>query len=236
MSKRCFKCKRELPLGEFQARSDSADGFRRECKKCRRADVAAYKRTSYGKEAEAKYGRSALGKAAAARYNRSDLGKARRARAQRSVRVRHPEKTQAYRKLRAAVASGKVKRQPCSRCGQERAEAHHPDYSKPLAVEWLCRKCHLAEHGRGLERTFKVSRENRRSPLQIVADAEDALQQAHLAGTYIDKLRDQIQELVNACSDEAIDVLTLRQKLTKSNIEQRKAAKQGEKENDGLFT
>ena len=83
-----------------------------------------------------------------------------------------------------------------------------------------------------------MSREQRRSPLQIVADAgDDSLKQAHLAGTYIDKLRDQIQELVNACTDDAIAVLTMRQKLTKANIEQRNAAKRSkEKDNDGIFS
>lgn len=25
---------------------------------------------------------------------------------------------------------------------------HHPDYSKPLEVVWMCRPCHLAEHKR----------------------------------------------------------------------------------------
>ena len=27
-----------------------------------------------------------------------------------------------------------------------KAEKHHPDYSKPLSVVWLCRTCHLAHH------------------------------------------------------------------------------------------
>lgn len=39
---------------------------------------------------------------------------------------------------------GKLIRQECI-CGNA-AEMHHPDYSKPLIVEWLCRPCHLAHH------------------------------------------------------------------------------------------
>lgn len=65
----------------------------------------------------------------------------------------------------------------------------------------------------------------RRSPLQIVVDAEDPLSQAQLAGKYITKLRDDIQELVNSCDDEAVELLTSRRMLTKQNIELRAKAK-----------
>lgn len=43
---------------------------------------------------------------------------------------------------------GKITRRPCLVCG-EPAEMHHPDYGKPLTVEWMCRKHHLQEHGLG---------------------------------------------------------------------------------------
>jgi len=59
------------------------------------------------------------------------------------------------RKLRARVRSitnhairdGKIKRKPCEVCANK-AEAHHPDYSKPLKVKWLCLKHHREEHKR----------------------------------------------------------------------------------------
>lgn len=40
---------------------------------------------------------------------------------------------------------GKLIRQTCDRCG-EKAQKHHPDYAKPLAVVWLCIKCHCNLH------------------------------------------------------------------------------------------
>ena len=57
-------------------------------------------------------------------------------------------KETARKALRAAVASGQVRRPSrCSRCGAEgRPEGHHTDYSKPLAVVWLCGPCHRDEH------------------------------------------------------------------------------------------
>lgn len=44
------------------------------------------------------------------------------------------------------VKTGKIEKQPCCICGNEKAEMHHPDHSKPLHVFWVCRKHHLAWH------------------------------------------------------------------------------------------
>lgn len=52
--------------------------------------------------------------------------------------------------LQSAVASGRVERRPCYDCGAVKVEAHHPDYSKPLEVEWLCRRHHVERHPRAL--------------------------------------------------------------------------------------
>jgi hypothetical protein len=46
----------------------------------------------------------------------------------------------------SAVKSGKMTRDPCERCGSLKVEGHHPDYSKPLLVRWLCRKHHREVH------------------------------------------------------------------------------------------
>lgn len=44
------------------------------------------------------------------------------------------------------VKRGKIKKTPCVVCGDEKSEAHHTDYTKPLDVTWLCRKHHLELH------------------------------------------------------------------------------------------
>jgi len=44
------------------------------------------------------------------------------------------------------VKRGKIKKLPCETCGDMFSQAHHSDYSKPLEVTWLCRKCHMKHH------------------------------------------------------------------------------------------
>lgn len=54
-------------------------------------------------------------------------------------------KQNARQKVYLAIKEGKIVRQPCEKCG-EKSEAHHPDYSKPLEVKWLCIIHHTEEH------------------------------------------------------------------------------------------
>lgn len=57
-------------------------------------------------------------------------------------------KISARRKVGNLIKSGKLLRNPyCLRCFRKCfADAHHPDYSKPLLIEWLCHECHDKEH------------------------------------------------------------------------------------------
>ncbi len=54
--------------------------------------------------------------------------------------------------LQKAVKKGKLlKPSECSGCGRgplasKELHGHHPDYDKPLEVEWVCRECHAIKH------------------------------------------------------------------------------------------
>ena len=54
-------------------------------------------------------------------------------------------KSAAREKVGIAIKRGVLQSQPCIVCGHK-AEAHHSDYSKPLDVDWLCRKHHVLWH------------------------------------------------------------------------------------------
>ena len=68
----------------------------------------------------------------------------------RLSRERQPEKQIARMELikfirRQSRRGIKVRPDKCN-CGNLRPEAHHPDYSKPLEVMWLCKRCHTDLH------------------------------------------------------------------------------------------
>ena len=73
---------------------------------------------------------------------------------------RHPAKLRAHYAVRAAVLGGLLDRpgrcEGCHRAG--RVVAHHPDYARPLDVEWLCPRCHARRHvDQRLNRTTHVA-------------------------------------------------------------------------------
>lgn len=70
------------------------------------------------------------------------------------IKQRHEDRTvrnRARAAVSVAVASGVLVRPSiCSACGEPsaRIHGHHRDYAHPLAVQWLCPGCHVAEHMR----------------------------------------------------------------------------------------
>ena len=59
---------------------------------------------------------------------------------------KNKEKIKAHTKVLGAIRSGKLRQQPCVKCGEQKTEAHHDDYSKPFDIVWLCRKHHVQHH------------------------------------------------------------------------------------------
>lgn len=58
-----------------------------------------------------------------------------------------------------AIKLGKLMPQPCFVCGAAKSEAHHADYSLPLAVTWLCKKHHVETHQLAKQLKRKENRE-----------------------------------------------------------------------------
>lgn len=136
----CCDCKQRKPLGSFYRNRAKSNGRGARCKECDRArrpdpaDQARWQRD---------YARRHPDRIAAKERRR---------------RKAEPEKVAAREALRAAIKLGRIKRRStCENCGEaDGVEAHHDDYSQPFEVEWLCRECHFARHGKTLHAAESV--------------------------------------------------------------------------------
>ena len=55
-------------------------------------------------------------------------------------------KIEAQQKFYVERRAGRIKRQPCVKCGKKKTHGHHEDYNQPLEVIWLCHKHHCERH------------------------------------------------------------------------------------------
>jgi hypothetical protein len=132
--KTCFKCSLEKPRTEFYAHPQMGDGLLGKCKSCTRNDV----RANYAAKAP-------MYRAYDKQRNDNPLRKARTRASFAAAQQKWPERLAAARAAGNAIRDGRLIPQPCWVCG-EKAEAHHPDYSRPLDVVWLCRIHHRQAH------------------------------------------------------------------------------------------
>ncbi len=137
MIKRCADCELDKPITEFYRDRQKADGLMARCKACANAAVQRFRRTDSGVKSR---------RATEAKYRAIPEGRENRRIGHKLYRKRHPGKVVAHMAVSHAIRSGELVPQPCAQCGYPVTEAHHPDYSKPLEIVWLCRKHHSEAH------------------------------------------------------------------------------------------
>lgn len=145
--KTCKDCGIEKPLTEYYVHKLMFDGHLNKCKSCVRLRVLknTKKNSEYYKQYDKK--RAMLPKRVEARekYAKTEKGKEAVKRARKKYMELNPLRRSAHIAVGNAVRDGKLKKLPCFICG-EIAEAHHPDYGRPLDVMWLCKKHHQETH------------------------------------------------------------------------------------------
>ncbi len=171
----CTKCGLAKPRSEFQKNPSMRDGLRSDCKACAALRFARYygeraaelntarkrrlramteeERAMFNQQRQrdvevqrARYLLNAEQERARSRahYAKPEV-KRRHAEATARRRALVPKKFKARNAVKKAVLRGSIRPLPCFVCG-EAAEAHHPDYDRPLDVVWLCRAHHRQAH------------------------------------------------------------------------------------------
>jgi len=140
-TKACAKCGLEKSSSEFSRASKSRDGLQCYCRPCMKSVGVAWRNENVERSRE--HQRSHY-----QRLVQRDPGYA--TRVSKAHRLRHPEHARARDGLNNAIKLGlAVRPDGCSRCGLACVpHGHHPDYTKPLEVLWLCVGCHHDEHRR----------------------------------------------------------------------------------------
>lgn len=129
--KTCKKCNKILPPSSFYKDSRGRDSLRTYCKCCFRKSNKIWRENNpeKGQQYDRKY----------ARLNPEIKNKS-----HKLWREKNQYKIDAHSKVRTAIRNGKLIRENCF-CGKK-SHAHHPNYSKPLEVLWLCPIHHSAKH------------------------------------------------------------------------------------------
>jgi hypothetical protein len=130
MKKVCNHCGSTLEISCFNKREN---GYRGECKKCSKEYVrnSVLKNIDYYRAYKRVY----------RKRNRENITEE-----HRKWLSNNPTKKYAHYRIMHELRMGRMKKLPCKLCGDINSHGHHPDYSKPLEVVWLCPKHHADLH------------------------------------------------------------------------------------------
>lgn len=139
--KTCKRCKEAKHPSQFYKLKTMKDGLNAECKECTkdRQRIRRIQNPDRAREIDRK------------KYlNR----KSKALQWCREYKEKHKDNPEYIRRRKANYAMGNAVRDGrlakpdrCEACGNAgRIEGHHPDYDKPLEVNWLCSPCHRRVH------------------------------------------------------------------------------------------
>lgn len=146
MTKVCRTCGTEKPVSQFSKQRAGMIGAH--CLECHNANIRAKRAANPEKYRDYFRAYKKRPEAIAARKEREadPKVKARAMLNKMNWAMRNPAKRLAQQAVTRATRAGRLIRQPCEVCGNDKAQAHHDDYSKPLDVRWLCTTHHAEWH------------------------------------------------------------------------------------------
>jgi len=157
----CNKCQTEKDINLFYRRKDTRTGRTTKCKECCRATMREYHQKNKEKRnAEKKIwyqNNREFANKQVMRWRKNNPHKVREYNMKNSNyykykatwHQRHPEAWYCWKEYKRALKDGVVKRgDGCAICNQVcYTEAYHKDFSKPMDILWLCKRCycHIAK-------------------------------------------------------------------------------------------
>ena len=143
--RRCNICGETRLLESFPRSKGKPLGRGYRCRQCEAAQQRERNKLPEVKKRKAAYNRE-YSKA----YRSTEKGKRSMREDLRKRRERHPERVKATATVNNALRAGKIEK-PSYCCVDSsdcsgRIEGHHPDYSRPMCVVWLCQKHHREYH------------------------------------------------------------------------------------------
>lgn len=147
MDKQCFKCQETKPISEFYRHSEMADGHLGKCKTCTIRDAMEREQRLRGNHAWLLRERARC-REKQARARKNGTASPVSLESQRKWFRENRHKKNAQLKAGRAAHSGKIPiKTACEHCGAKvKLHKHHPDYTKPLEVVFLCPSCHGKAH------------------------------------------------------------------------------------------
>lgn len=147
-TKTCFKCLFKKPLEAFYKHSRMADGRLNKCMDCAKSDVNKHRQENLLNIRAYDRMRGLMPHRVAARKEYAKTPAFAESHKSATLRwvAKHPERRKAHHTVSNALRDGKLQKLPCLVCGNDKVEGHHPDYSRPLDVVWLCNTHHRQTH------------------------------------------------------------------------------------------
>lgn len=159
--KKCRGCGVEKPLHDYYKHPSTPDGFASKCKECAKAIVRAARSKNRDHYLDFDRARANRPDRVAARkaYQQTERGREVLRKARAAYVARLPLRRAAHVALGNAVRDGRVVPWPVCAVADccNPPEAHHPDYSAPLSVTWLCSTHHAQLHREARELYERIS-------------------------------------------------------------------------------
>lgn len=145
--KQCFKCQEIKDISEFYRHKAMADGHLNKCIICTKKDSQNERIRNLNNPAwvEWELDRCRI-KARKYREDGRVIKTMESIESKARWAIKNAHKIKAQRMVMRAIRSGKITKQSCEICQDPNTQAHHDDYTKPLAVRWLCVRHHNDHH------------------------------------------------------------------------------------------